>query len=150
MTPTRLRAFAENAERVAGRPVGQVGSEYCFYVGAEGPLGDQDLAVLHYALSETFEPEQFGPKSFLEGRYPTIIEYGPRLNFETAWSSNAVEICHRSGAHVSAAPGALGTARTGRAAHRRAGRGSARSPARPHDRDALPGATGVVRDRSRC
>ena len=39
-----------------------------------------------------------GEQSFLEGRYPTIVEYGPRLNFETAWSSNAVEICHRSGA----------------------------------------------------
>ncbi len=100
MTPTRLRAFAENAERVAGRPVGPVGSEYCFYVGADAPLGAQDLSVLHYALSETFEPQQFGPKSFLEGRYPTIVEYGPRLNFETAWSSNAVEICHRSGAHA--------------------------------------------------
>jgi len=34
----------------------------------------------------------------LEGGYETILEFGPRLNFETAWSSNAVEICHRSGA----------------------------------------------------
>jgi phosphoribosylformylglycinamidine synthase len=100
MTPTRLQAFITDAERVVGRPVGQVETEYCFYVGTEGPLGDQDHAVLSYALSETFEPEQFGPRSFLEGRYPTILEYGPRLNFETAWSSNAVEICHRSGAHL--------------------------------------------------
>ncbi len=99
MTPTRLKAFTQNAERVVGRPVDQVGSEYCFYVESEGTLGDQDRAVLEYSLSETFEPQQFGQESFLQGRYPTILEYGPRLNFETAWSSNAVEICHRSGAH---------------------------------------------------
>ena len=99
MTPTRLKSFSQNVERVVGRPVDQVDSEYCFCVEAEGSPGERDRAVLEYALSETFEPEQFGPDSFLEGRYSTILEYGPRLNFETAWSSNAVEICHRSGAH---------------------------------------------------
>jgi phosphoribosylformylglycinamidine synthase len=98
MTPTRLATFAQNAERVVGRPVGQAGTEYCFYVEAGAPLAAHDRDVLQYVLSETFEPGQFGPESFLEGRYATIIEYGPRLNFETAWSSNAVEICHRSGA----------------------------------------------------
>ena len=74
------------------------GTEWCFYVEAEGSLDAQELAVLDYALSETFEPRQFGPESFLEGRFSTIIEFGPRLSFETAWSSNAVEICRRSGA----------------------------------------------------
>jgi len=98
MTPTRLGAFVANAERVIGRPVGQVVSEYCFYVETEGELSSRDRAVLEYALSETYQPEQFGAQSFLEGQHTTILEYGPRLNFETAWSSNAVEICHRSGA----------------------------------------------------
>ncbi len=98
MTPTKVEAFVSNAELVVGRPLGQVGTEYCFYVEADEPLAAQDLAVLEYALSETFEPEQFGPESFLQGRFPTILEYGPRLSFETAWSSNAVEICQRSGA----------------------------------------------------
>ncbi|MBN1631329.1 MAG: hypothetical protein JW990_16320, partial [Thermoleophilia bacterium] len=111
MTPTRVEAVTTTVARVVGRPAGQVGTEYCFYVetegsvaaapavaGAAGPLPTHDAAVLEYVLSETFEPEQFGAQSFLEGRFQTIIEYGPRLNFETAWSSNAVEICHRSGA----------------------------------------------------
>ncbi len=99
MTPTRLHAFAQNVEQVVGRPVERVSSEFCFYVESEEDLAEQELSVLEYALSETFEPEQFGQESFLEDTYPTILEYGPRLNFETAWSSNAVEICHRSGAH---------------------------------------------------
>ncbi|MBN1321537.1 MAG: phosphoribosylformylglycinamidine synthase [Thermoleophilia bacterium] len=98
MTPARVEAVVSIAERVVGHPVGQPDTEWCFYVEADGSLGAQESAVLDYALSETFEPQQFGHRSFLEGRFPTIIEYGPRLNFETAWSSNAVEICHRSGA----------------------------------------------------
>ena len=67
MTPTRLAAFSANVERVVGRPVGQVDSEYCFYVAAEGALGHQDLAVLRYALCETFEPEQFGERELPRG-----------------------------------------------------------------------------------
>jgi len=98
MTPARVEAVVSTAERVVGHPMEEPRTEWCFYVEAEGSLDAQELAVLDYALSETFEPRQFGPESFLEGRFPTIIEFGPRLNFETAWSSNAVEICHRSGA----------------------------------------------------
>ena len=102
MTPTRVEALAATAERVLGRPVGQVDTEYCYYVETDdesgaAQLGDAGLAVLRYLLSETFEPDKFGPASFLGGRFETVLEYGPRLNFETAWSSNAVEICHRSG-----------------------------------------------------
>ena len=86
------------AGRVIGRPLTHVGTEYCFYVQETNhPFAAQDLTVLGYLLAETFEPGQFGPLSFLDGRFPTVIEYGPRLNFETAWSSAAVEICRRSG-----------------------------------------------------
>jgi phosphoribosylformylglycinamidine synthase len=98
MTPTRVEAVISIAQRVVGRPVGQVETEYCFYVEEnDHPLDTQDVTVLRYLLSETFEPRQFGPESFLDGRFATVIEYGPRLNFETAWSSAAVEICRRSG-----------------------------------------------------
>ena len=98
ITQTRAQAIVSMAERVVGRLPGPVGTEHCFYVEEMGrPLDAQDLTVLRYVLSETFEPEQFGPASFLDGRFPTVIEYGPRMNFETSWSSAAVEICRRSG-----------------------------------------------------
>lgn len=105
MTPTRAEAVTAIAERVVGRPVGEVQTEYCFYVQTNEPLREHEMDVLRYLLSETFEPRQFGPESFLgvadggtpDGRPATVIEYGPRLNFETAWSSAAVEICRRSG-----------------------------------------------------
>ncbi len=97
MTPTRVEAFVAAAERALGHPVDRVETEYCYYIEVDGELGAQEADVVGYLLSETFEARQFGPVSFLHGRFPTVLEYGPRLNFETAWSSNAVEICHRSG-----------------------------------------------------
>lgn len=108
LSQTRIDAVAVLAQKVVGAPVGEVGAEFCFYVEVgEGPpsdetlgkgvLGARDLPVLRYLLSETFQPDQFGAESFLEGRFPTLLEYGPRLNFETAWSSAAVAICRRSG-----------------------------------------------------
>jgi phosphoribosylformylglycinamidine synthase len=98
MTPARTRAFESAALQIAGRPVGPVATEFCFYVDEGGrTLDTRDLEVLQYLLAETFEPEQFGRASFIDGRFATVLEYGPRLNFETAWSSAAVEICHRSG-----------------------------------------------------
>jgi phosphoribosylformylglycinamidine synthase len=94
----RTDAFASAAERLAGRPVGPVASESCFYIEEAGsPLSASHLEIVRYLLAETFQPEKFGPASFLENRYPTILEHGPRLEFETAWSSAAVEICRRSG-----------------------------------------------------
>ena len=98
MTQARIAAFASAAERLLGRAIGPVATEICFYIDEEGrPLAARDLAVVRYVLAETFEPERFGPASFLDSTLATVLEYGPRLNFETAWSSAAVEICRRSG-----------------------------------------------------
>ena len=71
--------------------------EYCFYIETSAPLVTEDLYVLGWLLAETFEPESFGKNSFIGHRQQTIIEIGPRLNFETAFSTNAVAICHACG-----------------------------------------------------
>ncbi len=96
MTPSRVEAVGEIVARVVGRHVGSIETEFCYYVETDGVLGADESEVLRYLLSETFEPDRFGPRSFLE-ESATVLEYGPRLNFETAWSSAAVEICRRSG-----------------------------------------------------
>ena len=70
--------------------------EYCFNVETSAPLTAQELKTLRWLLAETFEPENFGDKSFLAPAKNTI-EIGPRLNFETAYSTNAVAICHSCG-----------------------------------------------------
>ena len=150
MTQTRVEAIVSIAERVVGRLPGPVGTEYCFYVEEMGgPLDAQDLTVLRYVLSETFEPERFGPDSFLDRRFPTVIEYGPRLNFETAWSSAAVEICRRSG--VRSVRRLERSVRIGLpvAISDQQAEELLALPPRPHDGDAVSRASDLVRDRSR-
>ena len=72
------------------------GFEYCFNIETSAPLTADELGILRWLLSETFEIENFMEKSFLEP-VRDIIEIGPRLNFDTAYSTNAVAICHACG-----------------------------------------------------
>lgn len=71
--------------------------EYCYYIETSRPLTKSELGILSWLLAETFEKENFGEKSFLDNGKQGIIEIGPRLNFETALSTNAVAICHACG-----------------------------------------------------
>ena len=73
------------------------GCENCFYVEVSEPLAPSELPVLLWLLAETFEPEKLGEVSFLGSDGPETVEVGPRLNFETALSTNAVSICRSCG-----------------------------------------------------
>ncbi|MEJ2193093.1 MAG: phosphoribosylformylglycinamidine synthase [Nitrospirota bacterium] len=70
-------------------------SEFCHNVEVSEPLDARELGVLRWLLGEIFEPENFSDKSFLAGA--GVIEVGPRLNFQTAWSTCAVSVCHAAG-----------------------------------------------------
>ncbi|HDL02186.1 MAG TPA: phosphoribosylformylglycinamidine synthase, partial [candidate division Zixibacteria bacterium] len=75
-----------------------VKTEYCFNVEITEELNDEELTRLGWLLSETFEPDKFSSDSFLlpelfADKYQQTFEVGPRLNFTTAWSTNAVEVC---------------------------------------------------------
>ncbi len=69
------------------------GIETCFYVEHSGRLEEKDLRVLRWLLAETFEPGNFADESLLPVGEGAVVEIGPRLNFETAFSTNAVSIC---------------------------------------------------------
>jgi phosphoribosylformylglycinamidine synthase len=71
--------------------------EHCFYVESSAPLTEEQRRGLRWLLAETFEPELCSETSFLAGDGVTVVEIGPRLNFETAFSTNAVGICHACG-----------------------------------------------------
>jgi phosphoribosylformylglycinamidine synthase len=71
--------------------------EYCYYIETSKPFTKVELKILRWLLAETFEIENFGEKSFLGDGKQNVIEIGPRLNFETAFSTNAVAICHACG-----------------------------------------------------
>ena len=70
--------------------------ENCFYVEVSEPLLEHELRVLTWLLAETFEPAGFSRSSLISAGNGAV-EVGPRLNFETAFSTNAVAICHACG-----------------------------------------------------
>jgi phosphoribosylformylglycinamidine synthase len=77
-------------------------TEYCFNVEINEPITSEEIKTLKWLLAETFEPHNFSSSSFLtpnsELRTPNyLFEVGPRMNFTTAWSTNAVSVCHACG-----------------------------------------------------
>ncbi len=87
-------------------------TEYCFNIETTAPLEKSELETLRWLLAETFEPENFSDQSFFNRQFilrsatengssivsrPCLLEVGPRMNFTTAWSTNAVSICHACG-----------------------------------------------------
>jgi phosphoribosylformylglycinamidine synthase len=105
-TPAVADAKKESLLTVAKQTVSpeihNVKTEYCFYVEAKEALSADELDLLRWLLSETFEPENYSPESFLTGNASLgtrhcLIEVGPRMNFTTAWSTNAASVCDACG-----------------------------------------------------
>ena len=66
--------------------------EHCFCVETAKPLSKNELKRILWLIAETFEPNQTKMKSFFETG--SIVEIGPCISIETAFSSNRVEVCH--------------------------------------------------------
>ena len=89
------------AQRVSSNVRG-IETELCFNVASASPLNADEMRLLRWLLAETFEPEKFSDTSFLNPhsalRTPhLILEVGPRMNFTTAWSANAISVCQACG-----------------------------------------------------
>ncbi len=102
VSEAKRRDFLALAKKTNAGVVQNIETEFCFYIDASSPLTPEESDILHWLLSETFEPEAFSAESFLT-HHPSpithhrIIEVGPRMNFTTAWSTNAVAVCHACG-----------------------------------------------------
>lgn len=70
-------------------------TEYCFNIETSGPMGEAELDKLRWLLAETFEPDRLASEGFLA--LHRVLEVGPRMNFTTAWSTNAVSVCRACG-----------------------------------------------------
>ncbi len=102
LTETEKENLLSSVRARVSPAVSEIETEFCFYVQAKGPLAPEELAILRWLLSETFEPENLSGESFLErssidDRSSTIVEVGPRMNFTTSWSTNAVSVCRSCG-----------------------------------------------------
>jgi len=93
---SRIHQILSRANELLGTPVSEIRTEACFNIASSAPLTDSERAILHWLLAETFQPGGFGESSFLEG-HGRVLEVGPRMNFTTAWSTNAVAVCHACG-----------------------------------------------------
>ncbi|MFH1789801.1 MAG: phosphoribosylformylglycinamidine synthase [bacterium] len=71
--------------------------EICFNVGTEAQLSNQEQEKLSWLLRETFEQDNFSDYTFFDRSKGQIVEIGPRLNFATPFSTNAVAICNSCG-----------------------------------------------------
>ncbi|TAK95329.1 phosphoribosylformylglycinamidine synthase, partial [Patescibacteria group bacterium] len=70
--------------------------EHCFNIETSAPLNQGELLKLSRLLAEGFLEENVSTRSKLKGK-AKIVEIGPRLNFATPFSTNAVSICRSCG-----------------------------------------------------
>ena len=95
-------SLLETARGQVAKHIRSIDTEFCYNVAASSSLTPEETRLLRWLLAETFEPENFSEKSFLSlpsslVAHPLILEVGPRMNFTTAWSANAVSVCHACG-----------------------------------------------------
>lgn len=80
--------------------IDEVQTELCYHVEFnQKNVDNKEKATLEWILSPPLNPENLTPLSQLQGEpgKHTIIECGPRFNFSTSESSNAVSICQSLG-----------------------------------------------------
>jgi len=96
LSPSQTRQLLTRTSSVLTDPLIGIRSEACYNIQSTESLNPKEMEALTWLLSETFHPEGFAGESFLSGSGP-VLEVGPRMNFTTAWSTNAVGICHACG-----------------------------------------------------
>ena len=102
LSPYQTTGLLATAQQKVYPAITGIETEFCFNIAAESQLGADEMRLLHWLLAETFEPEKFSDRSFLTPHSSlltphVVLEVGPRMNFTTAWSTNAVSVCHTCG-----------------------------------------------------
>ncbi|XP_056132560.1 phosphoribosylformylglycinamidine synthase [Lampris incognitus] len=93
----RGRALQRAVQRY---PQLSITSELCYNVELTGCecLSAKEKEVLLWLFRPPLQTEPLSEKPYLtEGNGERLVEIGPRLNFSTAWSTNAVSICWSAG-----------------------------------------------------
>ncbi|MBT3606101.1 MAG: phosphoribosylformylglycinamidine synthase [Candidatus Latescibacteria bacterium] len=96
LSPAQKQTILQTAQQTVSSKIRDIETEYCFNIQADTPLSTDQQDHLAWLLRETFEAKAFSDQSFLKNT-GTVLEVGPRMNFSTAWSTNATSICHACG-----------------------------------------------------
>jgi len=108
LSEAKKNGFLSVSRKKVSPDIADIETEYCFNIETTDSLAEEEANILRWLLAETFEPDDFSDKSFLTenpplppfikgGMWGVILEVGPRMNFTTAWSTNAVSVCHACG-----------------------------------------------------
>lgn len=95
LSDTKRDSLLSFARKNVSPHIKRIETEYCFNVETSASLTEAEVDTLRWLLAETFAPDRFASGSLLVGNQG--IEVGPRMNFTTAWSTNAVSICRACG-----------------------------------------------------
>ena len=87
-----LNGCEEDASSLEG-----IRTESCFNVETTSELSAVQTAALEWLLAETFEPKKLQKEQSAFSGDDNVLEFGPRMTFTSAFSSNAVSICHACG-----------------------------------------------------
>jgi len=93
---SQTRSLIADAQAEADWTIDALETEYCYNIQTSRALSDDEQSRLHWLLAETWDPQGLSADSHLSGD-GFCIEVGPRMNFTTAWSTNAVSICASCG-----------------------------------------------------
>jgi phosphoribosylformylglycinamidine synthase len=96
LSAAQTEALLQTALQRVSPAITRIATEHCFYVDAVADMTPEESTTLAWLLKETFEPDSFGRETYLDPS-SLIVEVGPRMNFTTAWSTNAVSVCHACG-----------------------------------------------------
>lgn len=94
LSPAQTNNLLQTTRQTISSSIQDIKTEYCYNIETTSPLSSEQQELLSWLLRETFEPGAFSDRSFLSGN---VLEVGPRMNFSTAWSTNATSICHACG-----------------------------------------------------
>ncbi len=95
LSRTKKDGLLSFARKNVSPHIKRIDTEYCYNIETSGPLRDAEFETLRWLLAETFEPGGFASGSFHGPNQ--VLEVGPRMNFTTAWSTNAVSVCRACG-----------------------------------------------------
>ncbi len=96
LSDEQVRALLARVQREVSPEIVGIETEVCFHVEWQAPPRDSELRIVRWLLSETFLPEGFATSSFFPAG-AVVVEVGPRLNFTTAWCTNALSIFQACG-----------------------------------------------------
>jgi len=95
LSRTKENGLLAFARKNVSQRIRRIDMEYCFNIETSAPLTDAEIDTLRWLLAETFEPSLLAGSTLIA--QDRVLEVGPRMNFTTAWSTNAVSICEACG-----------------------------------------------------